>query len=510
MWNSRLNASSGAEVLQGLQVLEIADVLAHPGLVPLRQGERVLEVRADRDQRHGTRHRQRERQRGVPARPAEEDRCSVHHPHHRVVVARRDLAIVEQEGVGDGPEARHRLVVPGGDRLVARVAARHHQRPADQLQQQLVQRRVGGHDPDAREARRHRRREGGARDPREQHDRALARAEQSVLVRPDHAQPGGVGDGAHHDGERLRLAGLARAQAPHRGVAGRVRGQMEPAQPADRDDLARQQPASRLPERILPLRASPGAAGLCQPHTGAALGATVGLRVIPPVRRVRVLREAGSALREAAHARPRPVIRHRLDHREAWPAGRARDERETMASVPRVVELGFALRAERDVGRDRLAPIGLGLALDDREARLIGQRVRRRLDRLDLREGGRLEPQRVYEGAQRSRVALGGDRHLARLVAYPARQPVPRGQTVHERPEADPLHQPPHRDPPRLPRRGLGGCATHATDRPRAHSRRKSHQASSPSPVSADVKKKRSPGLIVRAWRTARSRSNGT
>ena len=54
---------------------------------------------------------------------------------------------------------------------------------------------------------------------------------------------------AHHHRERLVAAPLARAQAPHRRRVARIAGQVEAAQPLDRQDLARRQPPLRLRNR---------------------------------------------------------------------------------------------------------------------------------------------------------------------------------------------------------------------------------------------------------------------
>ncbi len=93
------------EVLLGLEALEVADVLRHVGAIAVDQGEGVLEVGSDGQQRHRTRHRQGERQRRDAAGPAEQQRLTAGDPDHRVVVAGHDLAVVHQEAVGDAAEA---------------------------------------------------------------------------------------------------------------------------------------------------------------------------------------------------------------------------------------------------------------------------------------------------------------------------------------------------------------------------------------------------------------------
>ena len=58
---------------------------------------------------------------------------AVDNAHDRVVVARQDRSVVEQERIGDGRQALQRLAVVSGDGLVGEVAARHHERAAADL-----------------------------------------------------------------------------------------------------------------------------------------------------------------------------------------------------------------------------------------------------------------------------------------------------------------------------------------------------------------------------------------
>jgi len=76
-----------------------------------------------------------------------------------LVAAPFDRPIVDQQRIGDRAEPRQRVVVEVGDGLVAEVARGHHQRPAELPQQEHMQRRVGQHHADGREAGRHGRRQ---------------------------------------------------------------------------------------------------------------------------------------------------------------------------------------------------------------------------------------------------------------------------------------------------------------------------------------------------------------
>ena len=67
-----------------------------------------------------------------------------------------DRAVMNEKAIGDGTQAGVGFFVADADRLLAEVAAGHHQGRAEGVEQQLVQRRVGEHDAEVAVARRHR------------------------------------------------------------------------------------------------------------------------------------------------------------------------------------------------------------------------------------------------------------------------------------------------------------------------------------------------------------------
>ena len=246
-----VDRDAGLVVLQRLQVLEIADVLAEEGVGVARQAEGVLELGAGR-QRLRERPRQGHRERGVAPGPADQPRPAAAHLRDGVVVAHGDLPVVHQVGVGDRREPVD-LLPALDDRLLRQVAAGHHQRPAGGLQEQHVERRVRQHraevalaDGDLRVHRvavsPARLRAGLAgradRAPLEQHDRVFRRREQVRLFGADATVRAKLLEAGEHDGERLVGAPLALLQAAH-GVAIRgVAGEMEAAETFDGQDLA--------------------------------------------------------------------------------------------------------------------------------------------------------------------------------------------------------------------------------------------------------------------------------
>ena len=138
-----IDLDAGLVVLQRLQVLEVADVLAEEGVGVAREAEGVLELGAGR-QRLRERPRQGHRERGVAPGPADQPRPAAAHLRDGVVVAHGDLPVVHQIGVGDRRQPVD-LLPAFDDRLLRQVAAGHDQRPAGGLQEQHVERRVREH-----------------------------------------------------------------------------------------------------------------------------------------------------------------------------------------------------------------------------------------------------------------------------------------------------------------------------------------------------------------------------
>ncbi len=150
---------------QRFEILQIADVLADIGVGAMHQRECVLEVRTDGEERLRTRQRQPQRQRRIPARAAQEHAGFVDDANHGVVVAGHDVAIVQQELVGDRCEASLCVLIADRDRLVCSVPARHDERTPYQIAQQMVHGRVRQHDADRVEPRSHPVDQGSAAPP---------------------------------------------------------------------------------------------------------------------------------------------------------------------------------------------------------------------------------------------------------------------------------------------------------------------------------------------------------
>ena len=104
----------------------VTDVLAHPRVGTSRDTERVLQLAPD-GQRWNDVEREAYRQRRVAAGPADRELLAVDHAHDGVVARDVDRAVVDEPGVGDPAESLPGIGVVVTDRLVAEVAAGHHE-----------------------------------------------------------------------------------------------------------------------------------------------------------------------------------------------------------------------------------------------------------------------------------------------------------------------------------------------------------------------------------------------
>ena len=291
---------------QRLVVLEVADVVPDPRPAALDEAESALELRAAAEHLALAVDRQLDALGHVAARAAEQERppprAERHGARDGVVRARLDRAVVQQEEVRDRPEACERLVVLVGDRLVGHVAARHHERGTGVREQQVVKRGVGEHQAELAGAGSDRWRDGRACTARRQHDRPLGAQQQLPLVGLEHGEAGGLVEVAHHQGERLLFAVLARAQRRHGVLVVRPAGEVKPADALDRHDRARRQAPAPPPR---PHRPPAGGQGLPvavdQRRHGPAIRACDRLRVKPAIARVLVFR---TALLRTSRSRP--------------------------------------------------------------------------------------------------------------------------------------------------------------------------------------------------------------
>ena len=428
---------------QGLEVLQVADVVRDERPVLHRQAERVLQLRAAGQHRPGQAGGEAERLGRVAAGAAQQRFPAPQRPHHRVVGPDVDRPVVGEEGVRDARQPRQRVAVGVGDRLVGNVAAGQDDRVADLREQQVMQGSVGKHDPQLAVARRDRGGDRGAGQAVEQHHRPPGAGQQGLSGRVHLAQfPRGRQVGGHQR-ERLVLPVLARPQRRRRGLAARVHREVVSPQSLDRHHVPPGQQPGRLRQGV------PGQFVLLaveQAQPRPARRAADRLGVEPAVRRIVVLRRAFRAHGERGHGGQRPVVGHAGDDGEPGPTVGAVDERVAEPPVRRVRQLGQAVVTGRGVGRDQRAAAAGVVAGDDREPRRPGGGHRRRRHPVHPGHRRRLslqQPQKLLNACCR---ALDLCEHAIDVVADPPGQAQPGGDGVDEGAEAHPLHDPFHAD----------------------------------------------------------------
>ena len=128
------------------------------GIAPVfQQAEGAFEFPAKSEQRTGVLETcgQSDRRRGITAGAADEARLAKHNPHHEIVQPVHDVAIMEEPIIGNRGQTAPCILIVRALRLLREIAAGHDKRPVDVPQQQMVQGRIGKHEPESRIARSH-------------------------------------------------------------------------------------------------------------------------------------------------------------------------------------------------------------------------------------------------------------------------------------------------------------------------------------------------------------------
>ena len=318
------------------------------------QAEGVLQLRAAGQHRPPGRERERQRVRHVAAGAAHRVLPAPEDPHHRVVGAGVDRAVVGERGVDDAGEPRARRLRRGRRsarrrrcRWSARTVAPAPRRAACAAACRAARGRataLPGATACATAA------------PARRGSRTIGRrglvSTASAASSSAQSLRAGVQVGHQHR-ERLVLAVLARSQRRHGRRVRRIRRDVETAQALDREHRAGVEQRGRRDDRVA---CDGGAVRVEQPQRRPAGGAADRLRVEAAVGGVGVLGRAGRAHREARHRRRRTVVGDVGDDREPRPAVRAARERVPVAAVARVGDLGEAGGAGGGVGGDQRVP----------------------------------------------------------------------------------------------------------------------------------------------------------
>ena len=196
----------GLEGLEGLEPVEVADVGPQGGLVAPGQAAGVLLLGSHRQDGPPQRPREPDRAGDEAAGTAEEQRVAGDHAGYGVVAAGGDGPVVDEEEVGHQREAAQGIVVLEGDGLVGEVSARHDQRPAHGVREQVVEGRVGEEDAEERALGCNLRREVRVGSTAADDDGALYGGEQGLLLQGEQGEGSSGLEVRHHHRERLLLA----------------------------------------------------------------------------------------------------------------------------------------------------------------------------------------------------------------------------------------------------------------------------------------------------------------
>src|SRR5215813_355670 len=139
----------------GALIAEIAKVLAQENVPAADERKDVLELTTAGQDRLGSLVGEWYRQRHVASRAAQKDRALFDASGDGIVAAHLDRAIVSQEDIRDTAEPVHGVPILERDGLVAAVPARHDQRAADPLKEQMLERRVWQHQAEVAQPRSH-------------------------------------------------------------------------------------------------------------------------------------------------------------------------------------------------------------------------------------------------------------------------------------------------------------------------------------------------------------------
>ena len=412
--------------------------------------------------------------------------------NHRIIVARKDGAIVAQHGARDAAKFPACLDIVGDDWLIVDVSRGHHKHrrfrnahllegAGEIVQQEELHRGGGEHNAQLEQL------VGKARGKRhaltllQQHDRARRIREGLLLLGrhlADAARRLGV---RHHDRERLAAAALSLAKPSDCLCIARVAHQMEPTEPLHGHDLPGAQQLDRpRDEGIRGLaRFSPGDAPAIgkligghvprparrevlarrrlavgapsQRKVRAALEARVRLRVEAAVERVGVFGGAALAHGEILHRRARAIVGKRIDDGKARPAIGTVDEGVAEATVVRVEQFRRAVVARGQVGRHKRGLLHCGVV---REANLKRVEVLKghflKLDFLHLGRCRRILGKLDHELVEQAALPFRMDVHTVRRVQNPSVNQVFLRHSIDKGPKPDPLDDSRHMNIERL------------------------------------------------------------
>jgi hypothetical protein len=342
------------EVAQGRKGLEVSQMLGEHDVAAHRQGHGRLQVPAHGQDRRrcGERLGQGNRQGGIAAGPAQDLHLTRHHLGHRVVDGPSDRAVVDQEEVGDVPQAQQGLPLLQAERFFGDIPAGRHHREAQILQEQVMQRGRGQHDSQPGRSGSHLLGHQERVPTLQQDDRRGLRDQEPLFNRTHAACPSHPLQVGCHQSQGFGLPTLAFAQTGHGRAVPGIDQELKASQPLDRHDLPlAQRPRGSL-QGLLRIRQDPAGA-VPEFQTWATAGAGDRLGVEATVRRVLIFRPALGAHREAGHGRPLTVVRKRVQDAVARAAQGAVDEGVAVTAIAGIVDFAQAVNARSQIRQDQ-------------------------------------------------------------------------------------------------------------------------------------------------------------
>ena len=133
------------QALLAAPISQIAQMGRQPEAIAQCQSRRTLEIPRERQQGRARRQgrvsrRQGQGLGGIAPGPAQQQRPPLHHLQQRVIQGPGDRPVMHQIGIGDTGEPMARLERIDAEGFTAAIAAGGHQRPAQTLDQQVMQR----------------------------------------------------------------------------------------------------------------------------------------------------------------------------------------------------------------------------------------------------------------------------------------------------------------------------------------------------------------------------------
>ena len=371
---------------------------------------------------------------------------------------------MHQKKVSNRTERGQRRPLIDCHRLIATIAARHHERTRDAVEQEMMHRRRWKHDAECELPGSNTGREIGRIAARNKHDGALARLEHRPFRDGGAAQGIRASDIAHHDGERLGIPALQGTQSLDGGSVCGIAREMVSAQRFDGHDSAVAQRFHCRSDRVTSAQREYACVARNRLHFGTAVPAADGFGVKPSIIRIVVLRATCGTHRERCHGRALAIVRRVTHDSQARPAVGAGNEWVAIASVRRVAQLREAAAAGCDVRRHTRSTgrrIG-GVARRDPE--LAVRTWRSPLDPYprDRRQWRRFKNQGTAERVHAGPVTFDVDGDAMLLVAHKTTQPIGRSKAMDVGPEAHALHDALNRDQSALhpvsSLRSVAGC----------------------------------------------------